>query len=117
MDSVYSYASMASGRSAMSACDHGHVAHNGTTYSGRNMKYVVHCSNYAGLTGADYLTPTQRAQKCINRLKLLLSQAHLDLQHRDSEILRWVLFQLGCIFLFFFYLHITIFYLILAHLD
>lgn len=78
---------MASGRSTMS-CDHPFVARNGTTFSGRKMKYVVHCSSHAGQTGDDYLTPTQRAQKHIRRLKMLLSQAHTDLEQRDSEILR-----------------------------
>lgn len=87
LESVYSYTSMASGRSTMS-CDHPYVARNGTTFSGRKMKYVVHCSSYAGQTGEDYLTPTQRAQKHIRRLKILLSQAHTNLEQRDSEILR-----------------------------
>lgn len=89
LESLYSYTSMASGRStAMSSCDHPFVARNGTTFSGRRMKYVVHCSSYAGQTGEDYLTPTQRAQKHIRRLKTLLAQARLDLEQRDSEILR-----------------------------
>ncbi|KAJ6647030.1 Serine/threonine-protein kinase grp, partial [Pseudolycoriella hygida] len=88
LESVFSYTSMASGRSAMSTCEHPHVARNGTTFSGRKMKYVVHCSSYAGQTGEDYLTPTQRAQKHIRRLKILLSQAKMDLEQRDSEILR-----------------------------
>lgn len=89
LESLYSYTSMASGRStAMSSCDHPFVARNGTTFSGRKMKYVVHCSTYAGQTGDDYLTPTQRAQKHIRRLKALLTQARLDLEQRDSEILR-----------------------------
>lgn len=64
------------------------MARNGTTFSGRKMKYVVHCSNYAGQTGEEYLTPTQRAQRHIHRLKVLLSQARMDLEQRDSEILR-----------------------------
>lgn len=85
--SVYSYTSLASGRTTMS-CDHPFVARNGTTFSGRQMKYVVHCSTHAGQTGDDYLTPTQRATKHIRRLKMLLSQAHIDLEQRDSEILR-----------------------------
>lgn len=72
----------------MSSCDHPFVARNGTTFSGRRMKYVVHCSNYAGQTGDDYLTPTQRAQRHIRKLKVLLSRARLDLEQRDSEILR-----------------------------
>lgn len=52
------------------------------------MKYVVHCSNYAGQVGEDYLTPTQRAQKHLRRLKELLSAARADLEQKDSEILR-----------------------------
>ncbi|XP_029709324.2 protein quick-to-court isoform X1 [Aedes albopictus] len=84
LDSLHSYSSVASGMS----CDHPYVARNGTTFSGRKMKYVVHCSSHAGQTGEDYLTPTQRAQRQIRRLKELLSQARMDLEQRDSEILR-----------------------------
>lgn len=85
LDSLHSYSSsVASGMS----CDHPYVARNGTTFSGRKMKYVVHCSSHAGQTGEDYLTPTQRAQRQIRRLKELLSQARVDLEQRDSEILR-----------------------------
>ncbi|XP_039440189.1 protein quick-to-court isoform X3 [Culex pipiens pallens] len=85
LDSLQSYSSsVASGMS----CDHPYVARNGTTFSGRKMKYVVHCSSHAGQTGEDYLTPTQRAQRQIRRLKELLSQARMDLEQRDSEILR-----------------------------
>lgn len=85
LDSLQSYSSsVASGMS----CDHPYVARNGTTFSGRKMKYVVHCSSHAGQTGEDYLTPTQRAQRQIRRLKELLSQARVDLEQRDSEILR-----------------------------
>lgn len=64
------------------------TSRNGTTFSGRKMKYVVHCSNYAGQVGADYLTPTQRAQRQIRRLKELLCVARQDLEQKDSEILR-----------------------------
>ncbi|XP_065088913.1 protein quick-to-court isoform X2 [Ochlerotatus camptorhynchus] len=84
LDSLRSYSSVASGMS----CDHPYVARNGTTFSGRKMKYVVHCSSHAGQTGEDYLTPTQRAQRQIRRLKELLSQARIDLEQRDTEILR-----------------------------
>jgi hypothetical protein len=77
---------MASGMSSMS---HGHpcVARNGTTFSGRKMRYVVHCSNYAGQT-EDYLTPTQRAQRHVRRLRDLLMLARQDLEQKDNEILR-----------------------------
>uniref|UniRef100_A0A1L8DBV1 Putative quick-to-court isoform e n=1 Tax=Nyssomyia neivai TaxID=330878 RepID=A0A1L8DBV1_9DIPT len=84
LDSVHSYSS---GRSTMS-CEHAYVARNGTTFSGRRMKYVVHCSSYAGATGDDYLTPTQRAQRQIKRLREMLLQAKIDLEQKDSEILR-----------------------------
>lgn len=83
LDSLNSYSSMAS-----SNCDHPYFARNGTTFSGRKMKYVVHCSNYAGQSGDEYLTPTQRAQKHIRRLKELLAAARADLEQKDSEILR-----------------------------
>lgn len=86
LDSLHSYSSMASGMS--SGCDHHQFARNGTTFSGRKMKYVVHCSNFAGQAGEDYLTPTQRAQKHIRRLKELLAQARYDLEQKDGEILR-----------------------------
>ncbi|ALC38239.1 qtc [Drosophila busckii] len=87
LDSMYSFATTTSGRSTMS-CEHPYVARNGTTFSGRKMKYVVHCSNYAGQVGADYLTPTQRAQRQIRRLKELLCIARQDLESKDTEILR-----------------------------
>lgn len=71
------------------SCDHnGFAARNGTTYSGRRNQYVVHCSTYAGQVGQEYLTPTQRAQRHIRRLKELLQQARLDVEQRDSEIMR-----------------------------
>ncbi|XP_034667422.1 uncharacterized protein LOC117900958 isoform X1 [Drosophila subobscura] len=87
LDSMYSFATTTSGRSTMS-CEHPYVARNGTTFSGRKMKYVVHCSNYAGQVGPDYLTPTQRAQRQVRRLKELLCIARQDLEQKDSEILR-----------------------------
>ncbi|XP_017043840.1 uncharacterized protein LOC108089886 isoform X3 [Drosophila ficusphila] len=87
LDSMYSFATTTSGRSTMS-CEHPYVARNGTTFSGRKMKYVVHCSNYAGQVGPDYLTPTQRAQRQIRRLKELLCIARQDLEQKDTEILR-----------------------------
>ncbi|XP_017038596.1 protein quick-to-court isoform X3 [Drosophila kikkawai] len=87
LDSMYSFATTTSGRSTMS-CEHPYVARNGTTFSGRKMKYVVHCSNYAGQVGPDYLTPTQRAQRQIRRLKELLTIARQDLEQKDTEILR-----------------------------
>ncbi|XP_036328277.1 uncharacterized protein LOC118740730 isoform X2 [Rhagoletis pomonella] len=87
LDSMYSFATTTSGRSTIS-CEHPYVARNGTTFSGRKMKYVVHCSNYAGQVGPDYLTPTQRAARQVRRLKELLCLARQDLEQKDSEILR-----------------------------
>lgn len=52
------------------------------------MKYVVHYSNFAGQVGNDYLTPTQRAQRQIRRLKELLGSARQNLEQKDSEIIR-----------------------------
>lgn len=74
-DSLNSYGSI----------DAGYAAFNGTTFSGRSMRYVLHCSAHAG-QGEEYLTPTQRAQRQIRRLKSLLTQAKRDLDKKDSDI-------------------------------
>ncbi|XP_073961894.1 GRIP domain-containing protein quick-to-court isoform X2 [Choristoneura fumiferana] len=81
-ESLHSYGSAATAASV----DAGYAPFNGTTFSGRSMRYVLHCSSHAGLAGEEYLTPTQRAQKQIRRLKNLLSQAKKDLDKKDSEI-------------------------------
>ncbi|XP_059052686.1 protein quick-to-court isoform X2 [Achroia grisella] len=81
-DSLHSYGSAATAASV----DAGYAPFNGTTFSGRSMRYVLHCSSHAGLAGDEYLTPTQRAQKQIRRLKGLLSHAKKDLEKKDSEI-------------------------------
>ncbi|XP_063537080.1 protein quick-to-court isoform X1 [Cydia strobilella] len=81
-ESLHSYGSAATAASM----DAGYAPFNGTTFSGRSMRYVLHCSSHAGLAGEEYLTPTQRAQKQIRRLKNLLSQAKKDLDKKDSEI-------------------------------
>ncbi|XP_021189124.2 protein quick-to-court isoform X2 [Helicoverpa armigera] len=81
-ESLHSYGSAATAASV----DAGYAPFNGTTFSGRSMRYVLHCSSHAGLAGEEYLTPTQRAQKQIRRLKNLLSQAKKDLEKKDSEI-------------------------------
>lgn len=81
-ESLHSYGSAATAASI----DAGYAPFNGTTFSGRSMRYVLHCSSHAGLAGEDYLTPTQRAQKQIRRLKSLLAQAKKDLEEKDSEI-------------------------------
>ncbi|CAH2043708.1 unnamed protein product, partial [Iphiclides podalirius] len=81
-ESLHSYGSAATAASV----DAGYAPFNGTTFSGRSMRYVLHCSSHAGLAGDEYLTPTQRAQKQIRRLKTLLCQAKKDLEKKDSEI-------------------------------
>lgn len=82
--------SMSSFSSSMTSsnCEHPYFARNGTTFSGRKMKYVYHCSSFADKTGDDYLTPTQRAHRHIRRLKELLAAAKEDLERKDSEILK-----------------------------
>lgn len=81
-ESLRSYGSAATAASI----DVGYAPFNGTTFSGKSMRYVLHCSSHAGLAGDEYLTPTQRAQKQIRRLKSLLTQAKKDLEKKDSEI-------------------------------
>lgn len=81
-ESLHSYGSAATAASI----DVGYAPFNGTTFSGKSMRYVLHCSSHAGLAGDEYLTPTQRAQKQIRRLKSLLSQVKKDLDKKDSEI-------------------------------
>lgn len=81
LESMSSYSSISS-----SNCEH--FARNGTTFSGRKMKYVVHCSSFSEKTGDEYLTPTQRAHRHIRRLKELLAAARADLELKDSEILK-----------------------------
>lgn len=83
-ESLHSYSSAATAASV----DGAYAPFNGTTFSGRSMRYVLHCSSHAGLAGDDYLTPTQRAQRQIRRLKALLTQAKKDLEKKDSEIFR-----------------------------
>lgn len=69
------------------SCDHYSFPRNGTTFSGRKQKYVFHSSPYAKQSGNEYLTPTQRAQKHIKKLRELLAQARLDLEQKDSEVI------------------------------
>ncbi|XP_014298062.1 protein quick-to-court isoform X2 [Microplitis demolitor] len=84
VDSVKSYGSA---YSTASACDHAHFALNGTTWSGRSRKYVVHCSNYNGDTD-QYLTPTQRNARQLRKLQSLLNEAKKEIEEKDREILR-----------------------------
>ncbi|XP_052132737.1 uncharacterized protein LOC127752133 isoform X1 [Frankliniella occidentalis] len=65
LDSLRSYESNCS---TQSACDHAQFGRNGTTFSGRRMKYIVHCSSHPEPN--EYLTPTQRANQQIRRLKV-----------------------------------------------
>ncbi|XP_030751301.1 uncharacterized protein LOC115878832 isoform X2 [Sitophilus oryzae] len=74
--------------SSVASCDHASVARNGTTFSGRSMKYVFHCNQHSGVAGDDYLTPTQRAHRQVKKLKHLLHQAKKDLEQKDSDILK-----------------------------
>ncbi|CAH0564644.1 unnamed protein product [Brassicogethes aeneus] len=76
------------GGSSVASCEHASVARNGTTFSGRSMKYVFHCNQHSGATGEDYLTPTQRAHRQVKKLKFLLLQAKKDLEQKDSDILK-----------------------------
>ena len=66
VESVKSYGSACS---TASACDHATFALNGTTWSGRTRKYVVHCTNHIGDT-EQYLTPTQRAARQIRKFQV-----------------------------------------------
>ncbi|KAL6258035.1 hypothetical protein P5V15_009953 [Pogonomyrmex californicus] len=83
-ESVKSYSSACS---TASACEHASFALNGTTWSGRSRKYVVHCSNYVG-DNEQYLTPTQRAAKQVRKLQALLKEARKEIEEKDREILR-----------------------------
>lgn len=74
-DDMGSLKSFGSACSAMS-CDHAYFACNGTTFSGRRMKYVVHCSPQMDGT-EEYLTPTQRANQQIRKLKVMIKQKSL----------------------------------------
>lgn len=65
-ESVKSYGSACS---TASACDHATFAFNGTTWSGRSRKYVVHCSNHNG-DNEQYLTPTQRAARQVRKFQV-----------------------------------------------
>lgn len=65
-ESVKSYGSACS---TASACEHASFALNGTTWSGRSRKYVVHCSNHND--SEQYLTPTQRAAKQVRKFQVI----------------------------------------------
>ncbi|KAG8224386.1 hypothetical protein J437_LFUL005208 [Ladona fulva] len=63
-------------------------AKNGTTYSGRQKRYVMHCSPHLENNEETYLTPTQRAVRQIRKLKVVLNQAKKEIEMRDAEIER-----------------------------
>ncbi|XP_036138306.1 uncharacterized protein LOC105838914 isoform X2 [Monomorium pharaonis] len=84
VESVKSYSSACS---TASACEHASFALNGTTWSGRSRKYVVHCSNYVG-DSEHYLTPTQRAAKQVRKFQALLKDARKEIEEKNQEILR-----------------------------
>lgn len=106
-ESVKSYGSACS---TASACDHATFALNGTTWSGRSRKYVVHCSNHSG-DNEQYLTPTQRAARQVRKFQVrialkniqvaleillnlfcfvqaLLKEAKREIEEKDQEIFR-----------------------------
>ncbi|XP_020286955.1 uncharacterized protein LOC109856282 [Pseudomyrmex gracilis] len=84
---VESVKSFSSACSTASACEHASFALNGTTWSGRSRKYVVHCSNHIG-DNEQYLTPTQRAARQIRKFQALLKEARKEIEEKDQEILR-----------------------------
>lgn len=49
---------------------------------------MFHCNQHAGVSGEEYLTPTQRAHRQVKKLKYLLNQAKNDLEQKDSDILK-----------------------------
>ncbi|KAK9885397.1 hypothetical protein WA026_010892 [Henosepilachna vigintioctopunctata] len=73
---------------SLSSCDHARIARNGTTFSGKSMRYIFHCNQTSATTGEEYLTPTQRAHRQIKKLKNLLHQARIELEQKDSDILK-----------------------------
>lgn len=83
LDSLRSYGSNCS---TQSACDHAQFARNGTTFSGKRMKYIVHCSSHPEPN--EYLTPTQRANQQLRRLKALVEQARKDVEAKDETIFK-----------------------------
>lgn len=90
LDSLESYGSnfsCASKLSTRSSCEHSPFAKNGTTFSARNNKFIVHCGGNCH-TPEEYLTPTQRANKNIRRLKTLLQLAKDKLMEKEKEIFK-----------------------------
>lgn len=69
LESIGSVTSNFSIATQNSSCEHVNFAKNGTTYSGRSHKYIVHCSS-GWNDQEEYLTPTQRANRNIKKLKV-----------------------------------------------
>lgn len=83
LDSVESFASNISQASTRSNCEHSLFAKNGTTFSAKSHKFIVHCSSGHAITPEEYLTPTQRANRNVRRLKVIciLSGGFTQAQH------------------------------------
>lgn len=90
-ESVKSYSSACS---TASACEHASFALNGTTWSGRSRKYVVHCSNNVG-DNEQYLTPTQRAARQVRKFQVI----KLSIRYICSYICSIVCFAFTCYFI------------------
>ncbi|XP_031779083.1 uncharacterized protein LOC100123315 isoform X3 [Nasonia vitripennis] len=84
---VESVKSFGSNYSTASACDHASFALNGTTWSGRSRRYVVHCSTHTA-DNDEYLTPTQRAAKQVRKFQALLREARKEIEEKEREIFR-----------------------------
>ncbi|XP_058806635.1 protein quick-to-court isoform X2 [Phymastichus coffea] len=91
VDSVRSYGSNCSNMStaSTSACEHAHFGLNGTTWSARSRRYVVHCSPQARDEPAEqYLTPTQRSARQLRQLQTLLRETRQQLDEREQQVAR-----------------------------
>ncbi|KAF0299477.1 hypothetical protein FJT64_027761 [Amphibalanus amphitrite] len=62
------------------------ISRNGTTFSSRHNKYLIHCAKR--VDDEHYLTPTQRTTRDLKRLRGLLDKAHETIQQKDAEIHR-----------------------------
>ncbi|KAK6626576.1 hypothetical protein RUM44_009050 [Polyplax serrata] len=87
LESIGSVASNFSVVTTNSTCEHANFAKNGTTYSGRSHKYIVHCSS-SWKDHEEYLTPTQRANRSIKKLKSLLQLAKEKLREKEEELFK-----------------------------
>ncbi|KAK2726356.1 protein quick-to-court-like isoform X2 [Artemia franciscana] len=55
--------------------------------SSNRLKYTVHCQDHHEKV-EEYLTPTQRANRTIRRLRIALQEAMVEIRQKDSEIQR-----------------------------